>query len=243
VATTSIRPPLVSAKSLVGQRFGRYTAIAYEGRRDKVTCLILCVCDCGTIRSVAAGDLRSGHSKSCGCLKREMVAAIKRTHGHTVGRKPSPEYAAWVHMISRCENPKDDRYKNYGGRGITIDASMRTFDGFIAHMGPANGLTLERRDVNGNYEPDNMLWVKKSLQMRNKQCTVHLTYKGRHIILNDAREHGLIDSATYYKFRRKGMSEQNAFDAAVSVYTTNCPEWLRASHSEDSAPPTAPAGP
>jgi hypothetical protein len=214
MAENRIRRPKGYAKDLIGQKFHLYEVVAYEGRRNNIT-YVICRCDCGEIRSVAAPDLLSGHSKSCGCTKAEITRKIKTKHGQAIPGSVSREYWAWSHMMKRCNNPKDAGYKNYGARGIKVHPQFADFVSFISYMGKSNGLTLERKDVNKDYEPGNVIWASHSDQARNKRNTVRVMYMGRLVVLNSAREAGAIIPHTYYVLRRAGKNAQEAFDGAL----------------------------
>lgn len=120
-------------------------------------------CECGTVRDVRVNST----SLSCGCLRREMFAEIATTHGMSY----SPEYRAWRDAIHRCTNPHNSGYHNYGGRGIRVcDRWIESFEAFFADMGPRpDGMSLDRIDVNGNYEASNCRWATWDQQCANRR--------------------------------------------------------------------------
>jgi hypothetical protein len=147
---------------LTGQRFGRWVVIAYAGGSKW-----LCVCDCGTVVVVWGHALRTGDSKSCGCLRDELISARSKTHGMTQSR----EFQTWASMLQRCANPNHPGYAYYGGRGISVCEEWRcSFLAFFADMGERPpGCTLDRIDVNGNYEPGNCRWATAFVQTHNRR--------------------------------------------------------------------------
>ena len=156
-----------------GNKFGRLLAI--EPIRGFAKIKWLCICDCGKTKIVSGDKLNSGESKSCGCLQKELQSAkIKKSnlrHGHNVKGKQTRTHRSWQSMLARCRNPKNTNYSRYGGRGITVCERWSLFENFLNDMGerPENK-TLDRMDVNGNYEPENCRWATLSEQQRNKQC-------------------------------------------------------------------------
>ena len=168
---------------LIGKQFGRLTVIERvedhlykNGRRDIV---YKCRCQCGNETNVLAVHLRSGHTQSCGCYRIETSTKTMTTHGDTGDRK----LVIWKNMKARCENPKRPDYPLYGGRGVTICKEWS--DDYIAFRSwaEANGyddsLTLDRIDVNGNYQPDNCRWVTQKEQCNNTRCNIFLEYDGQ----------------------------------------------------------------
>lgn len=157
---------------LTGKVFGRLTVIAFAGKQRWYV-----RCECGVTGTKNGMDLRSGDSKSCGCLKREQLGDRRRTHG----KCKTPEYRAWSHMIGRCENPTDHKFPIYGGRGITIAPRWReSFEAFLEDMGPrpSSRHSIDRIDVNGNYEPTNCRWATTKEQGRNTRTNRPLTFNG-----------------------------------------------------------------
>jgi len=167
---------------LTGQGFGKWIVLGRSHRNERGEVFWLCRCECGTKRTVRAGYLRSGRSTSCGCLH---LAAVT-THGMTKTRT----FKSWESMKQRCLNPKAPDYSRYGERGIKIHKPwISDFAKFLADMGERpEGTTLDRKEVNGNYEPGNCRWATASMQQRNKTSTSMIRFKGRSQSLADWAE-------------------------------------------------------
>lgn len=157
---------------LTGMKFGRWTVIK-KVKSNKNIAVWECVCECGTIKNVGSHYLRNGNSKSCGCYNREVAILSNTTHGKTYTRL----YSTWCKMKGRCTNPKLKVFKYYGGRGITIYEEWFKFEKFY-EWALSNGyndtLTIERKDNNGNYEPENCCWIPQSEQTKNRTNTVYI---------------------------------------------------------------------
>jgi len=142
-----------------------------------------CTCSCGNEQYVRSASLRSGKTKSCGCLQKESAAKhIVTTKKHSTHKlSDSNEHAIWQAMKQRCHNPNNRQYKNYGGRGIYVcDRWKESFENFYSDMGPKpQGLTLDRIDNNGPYTPENCHWTTPKEQARNLRKNRIVTYKGR----------------------------------------------------------------
>jgi hypothetical protein len=159
-----------SPLDITGQLFGRLLAIKrIRGSVRHGGSLWLCLCICGELAKVEIVSLRTGHTKSCGCIVRE---GNNVKHGATRGRKLTPEYRAWAGILNRCYNQNNARYHDYGGRGITVHDSWRTsFQTFLNDVGqkPAPDRLLDRIDPDGNYEPLNCRWATGSQSAINQR--------------------------------------------------------------------------
>jgi hypothetical protein len=192
------------AVDLVGQRFGRLVVRErgdlFVSRAGKREYLWLCQCDCGAVSLVRSPNLRSGNTKSCGCLQSEVTRARSRTHGRT----NSSAYWRWRAMMQRCTNPNDVGWANYGGRGIMVCEAWRTFEGFYRDMGdPPPDMTIDRIDVDGNYEPSNCRWATMIRQARNKRVARLMTLHGQTKCLHDWTDvYGINYQLVFYRLQR-----------------------------------------
>jgi hypothetical protein len=162
-----------------GQHFGRWTVLRVDPNRSKgkgcITCWI-CECSCGTVRAVQGFRLRKGRSKSCGCLARETLKVRMTRHSDS----KTPEYYAWQQMVQRCENQKNRRFKDYGGRGITVCDTWHSYENFLTDMGrrPSRNHSLDRIDNDEGYSPINCRWATREKQRNNIRVNRHITYRG-----------------------------------------------------------------
>lgn len=175
-----------------------------------------CVCDCGVMLQVFGRSLRRGDSKSCGCLSRDRIIAQSTTHGQAKRGKPTTEYQIWQGMMKRCENPRCPTYRHYGGRGITVHPTLRTFEGFLAHLGPRPaGLTLERINNDSNYEPGNVCWATRKAQARNSRHNRLITINGATRPLVEWCEQNGLRPGTASMRLHYGWSERDAVTTPV----------------------------
>lgn len=173
------------ASDLTGQRFCRLVAIAPTNKRTKGKNIIWeCRCDCGNTAYVDSGNLKIRKNQSCGCLRKEMTSLLNKTHGG----KNERLYGVWMDMRRRCNDSSMAGYENYGGRGIKVcDEWLHSYSIFrdwalgngYDPLAPRGKCTIERIDVNGNYEPDNCEWITISQQALNRTNSLLLTYRGK----------------------------------------------------------------
>jgi len=169
----------------IGNVYGRLTVIA-EADPVGMVRRVVCVCTCGTEKIFRLYNLRTGDTKSCGCLNSELVIKYNTTHAMC----KRPEYTGWKHLVGRCTNKKNPGYKNYGGRGITICKRWRQFDKFMEDMGERPARTsLERTNNNKGYCKSNCVWATHKQQANNKRTNKMLTYKGKTMTMMQWSEH------------------------------------------------------
>lgn len=162
-----------NSQNLIGKKFGRLTVVSFIEVK-KPHKYFECICDCGTTIVARENNLKSGCTKSCGCLKiEELKKRHHFTHGHSVGKIMSRTYQSWINMKRRCVNFKDANYHHYGGRGIIVcQRWLDSFENFLEDMGEIpDKLTIERIDNNGNYEKSNCKWATFKEQGRNRRNT------------------------------------------------------------------------
>lgn len=162
--------------NLLGQKFGHLLVKEDAGSKDnRYSCL--CLCDCGNTKLIRSSALTRGHTRSCGCLQREVVRQRNTSHGES----RSSEYSIWAGMKARCYNPKATYYENYGGRGISVcEHWLHSFENFLSDMGkrPSPKHTIDRIDNDKNYEPTNCQWITRAEQNRNQRSNIKITYQG-----------------------------------------------------------------
>lgn len=170
------------AEDLSGHKFGRWTVLRLHhikiNKNNKRTRYWLCECECGNKKVVNATHLKNGTSLSCGCYAKEMSKKRQITHGLSKTRI----YKIWISIKKRCYNEKTIRFENYGGRGIKV--CQEWLDDFInfynwaVNNGYQENLSIDRIDVNGNYEPSNCKWSNAKCQARNRRNNHFITYNG-----------------------------------------------------------------
>lgn len=193
-----------------GQRFGKLTVIR---KADKGRSWWVCKCDCGNVVTLVANKMVT--YKSCGCgekYNREHLGEHNRTHGKTETRL----YRTWCKMKERCNNPNIEHYPEYGGRGIKVCAewnnSFEDFQEWAYSVGyddslDGNQQSLDRIDVQGNYEPNNCRWTTHKEQMRNTTRTIYVDYQGKQIPMSAfCEEHGITYESFVTRHLKRGFT-------------------------------------
>ncbi len=204
------RPGLVAR--LDGQRFGLLTVVSRAHNAGGYA-MWNCRCDCGAEIIAGGNRLRQGRKNRC-------ASKVHRIRPPSLTAEYKSEYQSWLSMRARCLDSKNKKYPIYGGRGITICERWAEFKNFMFDMGRKTDtkFTIEREDVNGNYEPKNCRWISRKDQGRNKRNSVFVTYQGRKLLLIDlVEELGLVRSVVYGRLKG-GWTLAQAIALAVKPY-------------------------
>jgi len=200
---------------LTEQKFNKLTAIKYIGKDKWGSSNWLCRCDCGNEKIVRGSHLIYGHTKSCGCLLKEHKGRPLK-YWHPKINITSNIYMIWAGMIQRCTNSNNKAYKNYGGRGIKVCDRWLKFENFYKDVGdPPEGLTLDRINNNGNYEPNNWRFATRKKQNRNTRKNHLFTYNNEIKCLPELSEKYNINIKTLTSRLNKDLSIKEALTIPV----------------------------
>lgn len=193
---------MFKGKDIKNQIFGRLTVIEYSHTDKGGNAYWRCQCECGKQATVRGNSLRNGKIKSCGCLLSE--ATHNRATKHNLYKHPL--YSIWQAIKSRCFRKTETNYKNYGGRGISMDDNwkkdFKTFFDWAIENGYKTGLSIDRINNNGNYEPSNCRWTSRKTQQRNTRRNVYLTFNNEtHCISEWAELYGIKVNTLYARLR------------------------------------------
>ena len=196
----------------IGSVYGRLTVVSHGDpviqRLGYMSQTSVCRCECGNTTTLPETILRQRRTLSCGCLQKDVARRRLTTHG----MRMTPEYQIWFSMKSRCLNKNNPEYHNYGGRGISVCQRWRSFVKFLEDMNgrSSNDLSIDRIDVNGNYEPGNCRWATAEEQANNKRNNVKLTFYGKTMTLVQWSRISLVRQGTILYRIRSGWSEKRA---------------------------------
>lgn len=200
---------------LTGQRFGRLVVKGYSHSNKHGRAVWNCVCDCGNISAVVGGALLRGTTKSCGCHRNDAVAKLKLKHGKCGTRL----YGIWMAMQSRCNNINFIEYDRYGGRGIAVCEEWQSFEPFY-EWAIANGyrdnLTIERKNNDGNYCPENCRWATYKEQANNTSRNHFLTLNGETHTMVEWSE---ITGISYHNIRNRVNNLKWSVEKALTTPT------------------------
>lgn len=213
----------MNRKDLTGERFGKLIVIRFEGykvfndghKRSKW----FCKCDCGKEITVMGGALTSGNTKSCGCSRHIFDNTKKKSHG----MRNSRLYRVWINMRVRCNNPKCKRYPNYGGRGIKVceewDKNSMAFIDWALKNGYNENLTIDRIDVDGDYEPNNCRWIDMQEQQNNRTNNRVIEFNGeKHTVKQWSRITGIHNDTLLYRLKRGWSIERTLTEPVHTEY-------------------------
>lgn len=201
---------------LSGRKFGRLTVTGFSHFDKHRIKHWNCICDCGNQAKIAKPNLISGHTKSCGCLRREQKAALK--HGHSSITGETPEYRAWKGLKTRTLNPKVINFHRYGGRGIKVcERWLGSFENFLEDMGkrPSPLHTIDRINNDGDYEPTNCRWATKKQQARSRCSSRHIEHNGQTKTLAEWAEQTGMDWDTLGERLKRGWSIEKSLTTKV----------------------------
>lgn len=200
----------INLDDIVGLYRGEIRVIKYHGRAGRHGHHhYLCKCSCGREKIIARGTILAGKTKTCGCGQ----ARARRTHG---GSRDNA-YWSWVAMLKRCEDKKHDAYPYYGGRGISVCDRWKSYENFLSDMGDREkGLSIERIDSDGNYEPDNCVWANAKEQANNRRSSRLVEYEGEVYTCTDlANEHGVAPNVLNMRLFKYGWPIRQALGIEI----------------------------
>ena len=193
----------------IGTKHGRLTILAIT-KKPSIKAEFHCICECGNQKSIQIYNIVRTHS--CGCYGKDFQKKFK-THGQSgTPKQRTRAYKAWLYMRDRCKNTKSPKYKYYGGKGVKISNEWQSFENFFRDMGhPKEGMTLDRIDVNGNYEVSNCRWATMMEQGKNKTNNMHLSIGNEKIHLAEAARRFPVKMQTIWaRIKKHGWTDRQA---------------------------------
>ena len=209
-------------QDLTGKVFGRLTVLSFAGMSKWHTSMWLCRCECGSEKSILANALKTGNTRSCGCLQPDVVRENGTTHGQT----GTLTFSTWRSMINRCYTPGTNSYERYGGTGITVCRRWRDdFFAFLADMGerPSKKYTIDRYpNQAGNYEPGNCRWATCTENNRNRSTSRYIECWGQRLHLHEWSEKtGIPHPTIWSRIHNFGWSPERALTTPARAKQPN----------------------
>lgn len=206
----------MSFEDLTGKRYGKLTVIERIYKTGNKRTFWRCKCDCGKETVVSASHLKDGHTKSCGCLHRELAKELHTEHGQSGTRL----YNIYMLMKRRTGDERDKEYKDYGGRGIKIcdewENDFNAFYNWSINNGYSEDLTIDRINVNKNYSPDNCRWATRKEQANNRRTNRNISYNGEtHNIRQWAEKLGINYNTLSSRINKYHWTIERAFNNAI----------------------------
>lgn len=204
------------AVASIGKRYGRCLVLSISHRNKDSIAFVNIQCDCGNTKKIRLISLRNGSTVSCGCYHLERQKTQRLTHG----KSDTNEYHVWAGMLDRCRNVNNIKYKDYGGRGVTVcERWTNSFPAFLYDMGvrPTDGHTIDRINNDGNYDPSNCRWATRLEQNRNTRANIRATYMGEEKTLIEWAEIAGLKLKTLHSRLGYGWSMERAMTEPVNT--------------------------
>lgn len=200
---------------LIGKKFTRLLVIKRVGRTKDYSPTWLCLCDCGKQMITSTHNLRNKNTRSCGCLRLEVVSSHKMSR--------SKIYCVWHTMLQKCNNPNNLQYKNYGGRGIKVCKRWMKFENFYKDVGnpPFPRAQIDRINNGKGYFPDNWRWATNKINSRNKRNNIIINYNNKKQCLIEWSEETGIKASVISVRLKRGWSIKKALTTPVRKHNTN----------------------
>lgn len=199
--------------TLIGERFGKVLVLEKTTKREHRHIVYKCICDCGNITFVSGNKLKQGNTKSCGCLKKINHYAIHHKSNTRL-------YSTWSSIKKKCYCKSNKDYKYYGGRDIKIcnewRDSFQAFYDWAMNNGYQENLTIDRIDVNGNYESTNCRWVDMKTQNNNQRKNVRLTYNNKTMTISEWSEYLNLPRSTISWRKHQGYDDTECLFGKVN---------------------------
>lgn len=206
-------------KGFVGSKFNKLLVLEKTSMRYSSNVVYRCLCDCGSETFATMTWLKSGRKKTCGCERFSAMREASREAVTTHGMSKTATYKTWQSMRQRCENPNNDSYSRYGGRGISVCDRWSAFENFLEDMGERPpGKSIDRIDANGDYEPENCRWADNVEQSNNRIKNVVFKVGDKWMTIADAsRELGITRSGVMNRVRSGALEKAVAYEIKEKI--------------------------